>query len=124
MDRKELVKIAKKKVEEKKKFYSHLNGFCIVTFTLFLINYFATPETWWFFFPIIGWAMALIGHYLNVFGVPSFRSESWEEEQFEVEMDKLERRQLLDYQKNEILDLSSDQFELKKVEKKRLNEER
>ncbi|MBK8706191.1 MAG: 2TM domain-containing protein [Saprospiraceae bacterium] len=93
----------------------------MVTFSLFLINYFTTPGTWWFILPIIGWSMAVLGHYLNVFGLPSFRDEVWEEEQFEIEMDKLEKTQDLDYNENEILDISNDKFELKELKEKRKN---
>lgn len=121
MNKKELIKTAKQKVKDKKRFYAHLNTFCIVTFSLFLINYFTTPGTWWFILPIIGWSMAVLGHYLNVFGLPSFRDEVWEEEQFEIEIDKLEKNQDLNYNENEILDISNDKFELKELKEKREN---
>ena len=121
MNKKDLIKTAKQKVKDKKRFYAHLNAFCIVTFSLFLINYFTTPGTWWFILPIIGWAMAVLGHYLNVFGLPSFRDEIWEEEQLDIEMDKLEKTQNLDYQDDEILDISNDKLELKELREKRRN---
>lgn len=121
MNKKNLIKIAKKKVEDKKKFYAHFNAFCMVTFSLFLINYFTTPGTWWFILPIIGWAMAVLGHYLNVFGLPSFRDEIWEKKQFEIEMGKLERTQNLENQEDEILDISNNKLELRESKEKKRN---
>lgn len=121
MNKKDLIKIAKQKVKDKKKFHAHLNAFCIVTVSLFLINYFTTPGTWWFILPIIGWAMAVLGHYLTVFGLPSFTDEIWEAEQFEIEMEKLEKTQNLDYQTDEILDISNDKLELRESQEIKRN---
>ena len=122
MNKRELIKTAKKKVMDKKRFYSHLNAFCIVTVTLFLINYFTTPGTWWFILPLIGWAMAVLGHYLNVFGIPSFKDENWEEKQLEKEIDKLEKTRKLGLDEDDILDISNDKLELKELsEKKKYN---
>ncbi len=122
MNNENLIKKAKAKVKDKKQFYVHLNAFCIVTFSLFLINYFTTPGTWWFILPIIGWAIAVIGHYLNVFGLPSFRDRIWEEEQFEIELDKLERSQNLKIQndEDEILDIPDDKLELREAKKMKI----
>lgn len=121
MNKKDLIKTAKKRVKDKNFFYAHLNAFCIVTFTLFLINYITTPGTWWFILPIIGWAMAVLGHYLNVFGGPSFRDEIWEEEQLEIEIDKLEKVQNLDSHEDDILESSNDKFELRELREERKN---
>jgi len=121
MSNTDLIKRARKKVKDKKHFYAHFNVFCVVTFSLFLINYLTTPGTWWFILPIIGWAMAVLGHYLNVFGLPSFRDRVWEEEQFEIELNRLARSQSMDIQndKYETLDISGDELELKEPEKMR-----
>lgn len=121
MNKKDLIKTAKKKVKDKKEFYAHLNAFCIVTFTLFLINYITTPGIWWFILPLIGWAMAVLGHYLNVFGVPSLRGEMWEEQQLEIEIDKLKKTQNLDFPEDNILDSSSNKLELRELREKRRN---
>lgn len=118
MDKKNLSEIARKKVKDKKEFYRHFNAFCIVTFSLFLINCLTTPGTWWFILPIIGWAMAVLGHYLNVFGFPSFRDETWEQKQFEKEMDKLEMTQHLDDHEEDTLDISDDELELRALKKR------
>ncbi len=123
MDNTDLIKKAKKKVKDKKQFYAHFNAFYIVTFSLFLINYFTTPGTWWFIFPIIGWAIAVLGHYLNVFGLPSFRDKIWEEKQFEIELDNLKRSQSIDIQndEDEILDISNDDLGVRELREKERN---
>lgn len=117
MDKKNRIETAQKRVKAKKQFYSHFNAFCIVTIVLFLINFVVTPGVWWFLFAIVGWAFAVLGHYLNVFGFPSFRDEIWEEEQFELEMDKLERRQKLEAHQKDALDISDEKLELKELKK-------
>ncbi len=119
MNKKELIKTAQKKVKDKKEFYSHLNAFCIVAFSLFAINFFTTPGTWWFILPIIGWSMAVLGHYVRVFGLPSFRDETWQEEQLEIEIDKLEKTQKANYTEDEFLDISNDNLELRELKEKR-----
>lgn len=53
MNKEDLIKKAKQKVKDKKGFYAHFNAFCIVTFSLFIINYLTTPGTRWFIFPNI-----------------------------------------------------------------------
>lgn len=85
-----MVKIAHKKVKDKKSFFKNLHAFLTVTVFLFLINLIFSPDFWWFFFPLIGWAMAVIGHYLKVFGFPGFIGKDWEENQFQLELKRLE----------------------------------
>ncbi len=109
MQKKEIAEKARKRVKEKKSFYAHFNAFCIVSFLLFVINYFTSPGIWWFIPSIAGWAMAVLGHYLRVFGVPSLRNEQWEEAQLETEMRKLEKEQSTSLD----LDESNEGLELK-----------
>jgi len=98
-----MIEAAKKRVKEKKEFYGHLNVFCIVSFTLVLINYLNSPEEWWVVDILFLWVMTISGHYLYVFGLPSLslRDKIWEEEQFDTEMEKLEKQQTLEQEKND-----------------------
>jgi len=120
MDNADLIKKAKKKVKDKKEFYAHLYSFCAVSSVLFVINFFTSPGGWWFVLPIVGWGMAVVGHYLRVFGLPS-RDRAWEEAQFEIELDKLEREQSLGNQKEGTLDISDDELELRALKEKQIN---
>lgn len=113
MTNRELVNRAKKRVKNKKAFYSNLGAFCVVSFVLFLINLLTTPGLWWFILPIAGWGIAIIGHYLNVFGLPSFKGKQWEEEELNKEIKKLEKQESIDLMHNETLKLK-DIIKLKK----------
>lgn len=117
MTHRDLVEEAKKKVKAKKDFYNHFNAFCFVAFALFIIKTTIAPGTWWFIFALAGWGMAVAGHYLNVFGVPSFRGEEWEEKQMEIEMEKLSRKRFLNEDETlGLVDLS--RLELEKLKEK------
>lgn len=59
---------ASKKVKEIKGFYIHLICYVIVIALLMLLNIRNTPEHLWFFYPMIGWGVGLIGHAIGVFG--------------------------------------------------------
>ena len=59
---------AKKRVEEKKGFYIHLTVYSIVNIGLVLLWTFATGGGFpWFVFPLGGWGIGLLFHYLFVF---------------------------------------------------------
>lgn len=117
MNKEEWINAAKQKVKAKKGFYAHRNAFSIVALTLFVINYFTLPGTWFFVLPIIGWSVALLGHYLRVFGLPSFRDEDWEEAQLEIEMRKLSHEQHLEDEA--YLDLYGEKLKVRRMEEQR-----
>ena len=56
-----------KKVEEKLGFYIHLAAYFVINLFLIALNLTMTPEYYWFFWPLIGWGLAVILHGLNVF---------------------------------------------------------
>jgi hypothetical protein len=87
----EEVQKAKKRVKAKKDFYQHLMAYVIVNFFLFALNMVTSPFTWWFHFPMLGWAVGLAFHYVDVFGVPGFNilSKEWEEKELDVELRKM-----------------------------------
>lgn len=68
---------AKKRVTELREFYGHLSVYVIVNLGLFLINMMMSPESLWFFWPLMGWGIAIALHALRVFG-GKFDS-NWEE---------------------------------------------
>ncbi|MEO1257724.1 MAG: 2TM domain-containing protein [Bacteroidota bacterium] len=86
---KEKYKIARKKVAEKKGFYQHLIYFGAFAVLFFILNMIRTPGRIWFHYPILGWGIGLLIHYLNVFGIPLL-GDKWEEKEIEKEIGKME----------------------------------
>ena len=86
---KELYKLARKRVEEKKGFYSHLVAYILVNILLVVI-WAATGRGFpWFVFPLSGWGIGILFHFLGTF-IFSRRSD-WEQREIEKEVDKLRR---------------------------------
>ena len=58
--------IAKKRVEEKKKFYQHLSTYVVMSVFFYMINYFGNinsgSDRWWFYWPMLGWGLGLALH--------------------------------------------------------------
>jgi hypothetical protein len=69
---------AKKRVEALRGFYVHLTVYVLVNLLLFAINMLTSPESLWFFWPLLGWGIAVALHALRVFGAGRFGAE-WEE---------------------------------------------
>lgn len=84
------IKRAKKQVKKKKEFYQHLMSFVMVNIAILAINLLTTPDNFWFVFPFIGWGIAIMFHYTDVFGIPSFATldKNWEERELELELRK------------------------------------
>ena len=70
---------AKAKVESLKGFYSHLFFFGFINVGIFALNYFTTPGLWWFYWPLLGWSVGLLAHFVAVFVLPSIFGPKWEE---------------------------------------------
>lgn len=87
--------IAKRRVDEKKKFFSHLSTYVVLSIFFYLINFLSTPGEWWFYWPMLGWGVGLALHYVKIFGIPGLIEEmtpEWEEKQIQAELNKLEKR--------------------------------
>lgn len=84
----EEVKKAKKRVKKKRDFYQHLMTFVIINCFLIALNVLTSPNTLWFQYPLLGWGIGLLFHYVDVFGVPGFDilSSEWEERELENEL--------------------------------------
>ena len=68
MSEEEIYQEAKKRVEAKKGFYNHLVVYVIVNIGLILIWKFASGGGYpWFIWPLCGWGIGLICHFLGVF---------------------------------------------------------
>lgn len=86
----EIYQIARKRVEEKKGFYSHLAAYILVNVILIIIWAFAAGDGFpWFLFPLCGWGIGIIFHALGVF---VFNKESgWERKEIEKEAERLRK---------------------------------
>lgn len=87
---------AKKKVKAKKEFYKHLSAYVSVISVLAIINIFTSPFHFWFIYPAMGWGIAIVFQYFDVFGIPGIPSggnptQEWEEEEIEKEVNRMRR---------------------------------
>ena len=90
MSEEEIYKKAKKRVEEKKGFYSHLIVYIIVNAALILIWAFLAGDGYpWFLWPLGGWGIGLLFHGLGVFFFN--RETRWEKREIEKEAERLRK---------------------------------
>lgn len=85
-------KKAVKKVKAKKEFYNHLSTYIVMGLFFFLLNAATAWGNWWFYWPMLGWGIGLLFHYMDVFGLPGVEQvndEHWEERAIEEEMRKM-----------------------------------
>jgi phosphotransferase system glucose/maltose/N-acetylglucosamine-specific IIC component len=88
----EIYEEAKKRVEDKKGFYTHLIVYVLVNIFLVIIWAVTTPGGYpWFIWPIIGWGVGLVFHFFATFVFN--RKTGWEERELEKEVQKLKREQ-------------------------------
>lgn len=82
---------AKERVEAIKGFYIHLIVYVVVNLILFSINMITSPDSLWFFWPLMGWGIGFGFHALTVFiFAPGFGpglTADWEERKIKEIMD-------------------------------------
>ena len=93
---KDEIRLAKKKVKKKKEFYHHLLSYVVINFFLLAINLLTYPRFLWFMFPLLGWGIGLLFHYVDVFGIPGFGilDKNWEEREIESELRRMRENEL------------------------------
>ena len=90
MSEEELYQIARKRVEEKKGFFIHLAVYIIVNIMLVLIWAFSADGGFpWFIFPLGGWGIGVLFHFLGVFVFS--RQSNWEKREIEKEVERLKK---------------------------------
>jgi hypothetical protein len=89
MSEEEIYRLAKKRVERKKGFYVHLAIYLCVNTLLVIIWTISESDFPWFVFPLAGWSIAIILHYLSVF----VRSGGGDKAAIENEAEKIRREQ-------------------------------
>ncbi len=71
---------AKERVEELKKFYSHLLSYIVVNIFLAAVNYYSNQwEYPWFLWATGGWGIGLIFDALKAFQINPMFNKDWEE---------------------------------------------
>ncbi len=71
MENSEAYQSAKKRVEAKMGFYTHLSVYVAVILLLVAINLLSSSRTIWFQWPLLGWGFAVVLHFLAVFVFPN-----------------------------------------------------
>ena len=79
---------AVERVEKLKEFYQNLASYCLVIPFLIFINLRFSPGFHWFWFPIFGWGMGLVFHFLEVNNYNIFLGKNWEDKKIKEMMDK------------------------------------
>ena len=84
---------AVKKVEKLKEFYQNITSYCIVIPFLIFINLQTSPNFYWFWFPMVGWGIGVLFHWLDVNNYNLFLGSNWEEKKIKELMkdDKTQR---------------------------------
>lgn len=81
----ELYEYAKKRVSKRRKFYSHVIMWLVMSIFFILINL-ATADYFWAIFPILFWGIGVAFHGIRVF------SSEWEDDEVDREYEKLHKR--------------------------------
>jgi hypothetical protein len=86
----EVYRLARQRVEEKKGFYIHLTVYIFVNILLIIIWFFTGAGFPWFIFPLGGWGIGILFHFLGVF-VFSRGGGAWEKREIEKEADRIRK---------------------------------
>ena len=89
MSEEEIYRKAREKVEEKKGFYVHFIVYILVNIMLVIIWWATGAGFPWFIFPLGGWGIGVLFHFLGVFVFS--RQTSWERREIEKEVERLKR---------------------------------
>ncbi|WP_298880334.1 2TM domain-containing protein [uncultured Polaribacter sp.] len=78
---------AVERVEKLKEFYQNLASYCLVIPFLIFINLRFSPQFYWFWFPVFGWGLGLVFHFLEVNNYNIFLGKNWEDKKIKELMD-------------------------------------
>ena len=84
---------AKDRVEDLKKFYSHLLTYIVVNIFLAAINYYSNQwEYPWFLWVTFGWGIGLVFDALKAYQINPMFNKDWEERKIKSFMDEEEKQ--------------------------------
>jgi len=89
MSEEEIYSLARKRVEEKKGFYTHLAVYIVVNIFLVIIWAVTGAGFPWFVFPLGGWGIGILFHFLGTFVFS--RKSNWEKREIEKEAERLRK---------------------------------
>lgn len=81
---------ARKRVKTKRKFYSHVLTWVMMSVFFILLNIF-TSDYFWAIFPILGWGIGVAFHGIQVY------SGEWEDREVEKEYERIRERNINRY---------------------------
>lgn len=93
---------AQRRVKNKKGFVIHFAVYVATMVFLFIVNSLTSPDFWWFLFPLFGWAIGVVAHYITVYGFFGIGTASWAEKELAKEMEILDRVEELKLSGNEL----------------------
>ena len=90
MSEEKIYEEARKRVEEKKGFFIHLAVYIIIN-TLLVFIWLMTGAGFppWFIYPLLGWGIGLLFHFLGVFVFS--RRTGWERKAIEKEVERIKK---------------------------------
>ncbi|MBT8220395.1 MAG: 2TM domain-containing protein [Bacteroidia bacterium] len=91
MDHYEIRQKARKRVKAKKIFFAHLLIYGGIMVFLFFINMTTSPGFPWFIFPVGGWGLFILIHFVIVFLLMGSNLSRWERKLLQKEMKRLGR---------------------------------
>lgn len=78
MTEQERYRKAREQVCRVKDFYAHFTVYVLVNVFLLALNLITSPGSLWFYWPLLGWGIAIAIHAAYVFGVPGIYTRSEE----------------------------------------------
>lgn len=87
----EAYKKAKEKVENIKGFYIHFFIYILINAFLAILNLVTSPDHIWFYWPLLGWGIGLLAHFMSVFVFDGMFGKQWEDRKVKEYMDKYDQ---------------------------------
>tara|TARA_R110001632_G_scaffold23425_3_gene66318 strand:- start:13974 stop:15332 length:1359 start_codon:yes stop_codon:yes gene_type:complete len=84
--------LAVERVEKLKEFYQNLASYLIVMPFLIFINLNYSPRFQWFWFPLFGWGIGVLFHWLEANNYNIFLGSNWEEKKIKEMMEEENKR--------------------------------
>jgi len=72
-----------------KRFYFHALVYILMNMLLLVVNVITSPERLWFYYPLLGWGLLLLGHEIFVFERSGYFNKRSESEQRVPELSEL-----------------------------------